>query len=109
MTADEGPVRVDRNDAEGRYEVRVGVALAGFTEFEVDAQGRLVFPHTQVDPAFSGRGLASTLVGAAMADVASRGETVVPLCPFVARYLHEHEVEGLDIDLPPGRAPGDEG
>lgn len=78
-----GDIEVVRNDEAGRYEVVVDGTVAGFTEFEQDDAGRLVFPHTVVDPAFSGRGLATTLVGAAMEDVAARGETVVPVCLFV--------------------------
>lgn len=92
--------RVVRNDAETRYEIWVGEVLAGFTEFTVDAHGRLVFPHTEVDPAFKGQGLGGILVGRALADVASRGETIVPRCPFVVRHLHRHDVPGLKIDWP---------
>ncbi len=83
-----------------RYEIRLGDAVAGYTTFRADAEGRLVFPHTLVDPAYSGQGLGSILVGRAMADVAARGETVVPRCPFVQRYLRTHEVPGLRVDWP---------
>ncbi|HEX7246548.1 MAG TPA: GNAT family N-acetyltransferase, partial [Actinomycetota bacterium] len=92
--------RVVRNDEAGRYEIRLGEALGGYTEFRVDRHGRLVFPHTEIDPAFAGQGLGGILVGRAMADVAERGETVVPRCPFVVRYLRRHEVPGLRIDWP---------
>lgn len=92
--------RVHRNDDAGRYEIWVGEVLGGFTEFFVDAHGRSVFPHTVIDPAFSGQGLGSILVGRALADVAGRGETVVPRCPFVVRYLRGHDVPGLAIDWP---------
>jgi uncharacterized protein len=91
---------VTRNDAAGRYEIHVGAVLGGYTEFEVDDKGRLVMPHTEVDPAFKGRGLGGELVSRALADAASRGETVVPLCPFVRRYLRENTVPGLDVDWP---------
>lgn len=105
MTADENDttsdeIRVRRNDDAGRYEVWVGDVLAGFTEFTPDARGRLRFPHTEVDPAFRGRGLAQIVVAEAMADEARRGETVVPLCPVVVKYLQEHEVPGLDVHWP---------
>ena len=99
-TAHGAAPRVERNDDEGRYEIWVGEVLAGFTEFTPDSRGRLVFPHTVVDPAFKGQGLGGSLVGEALADVASRGETIVPRCPFVARYLHRHDVPGLKIDWP---------
>lgn len=92
--------QVERNDDEGRYEVRFGDTVAGFTEFFTDSHGRLVFPHTEIDPAFEGRGLGGILVGEAMADAAARGETVVPRCPFVMRYLRRHDIDGLVVDWP---------
>jgi len=49
-----------------------------------------VFFHTEVDEAFGGRGLGGILVGQAMADAASRGVTVVPLCPFVKAWLEKN-------------------
>lgn len=96
-TRNDGEIEVVRNDAAERYEILVDGTVAGFSVFAPDAHGRLVFPHTEVDPAFSGRGLATRLVSAAMADVAARGETVVPVCPFVVKYLQEHDVPGLDV------------
>jgi predicted GNAT family acetyltransferase len=99
-TDPDAATRVVRNDDENRYEIWVGEALGGFTEFEPDSHGRLVFPHTEIDPAFKGQGLGGILVEQALADVASRGETIVPRCPFVVRYLHRHEIEGLTVDWP---------
>ncbi len=100
MDADD--IVVARNDETHRYELTVDGVLAGFTEFHVDSQGRLVFPHTVVDPAFRGRGLGGIVVERAMTDVAERGETVVPLCPVVVKYLREYDVAGLKIDWPDG-------
>lgn len=93
---------VTRDDAETRYEVRLGDVLAGFTEYRVDSRGRYVFHHTEIDPAFGGRGLATTLIAAAMADASARGEIVRPTCPVVVKYLRTHEVAGLQIDWPDG-------
>jgi predicted GNAT family acetyltransferase len=104
MPASEDQITVRRNDDESRYEVRVGDVLAGFTEFSPDARGRHRYTHTEVDPAFRGRGLAQTVVAEAMTDVARRGETVVPLCSVVAGYLRENEVPGLQVDWPGERA-----
>jgi predicted GNAT family acetyltransferase len=91
---------VTRNDEDGRYEIHVGDVLAGFTVFRADSRGRLIFPHTEVDPAFRGRGIAQQVVAEAMADAARRGETVIPHCPVVAGYLRKNEVPGLDIVWP---------
>ncbi|QKJ18156.1 GNAT family N-acetyltransferase [Microbacterium hominis] len=100
MTEFEEQLTVTRNDDAGRYEIHVGDVLGGFTEFHPDDQGRLVLPHTVVDPAFKGRGLGTVLVSEALADVARRGETIVPRCPFVVKYLRENTVEGLQVDWP---------
>lgn len=100
MTSSGEEITVVRNDSGRRYEIHVGDALAGFTVFRPDSRGRLIFPHTEVDPAFRGQGLAPRLVADAMADVAARGETVVPHCPVVSKYLHAHDVPGLAIDWP---------
>ncbi|MCC4908492.1 GNAT family N-acetyltransferase [Microbacterium sp. cx-59] len=106
MSEDDPTIQVVREDTEGQYVIRVDGRDAGFTRFQPDRRGRLVFPHTQVDPAYAGQGLGSRLISAAMADVASRGETVVPLCPFVAKYLRGHHVPGLDIAWPSSRLTG---
>ena len=96
--SDELNVRVERG--EDRYEVFLDDVPAGFTAFYTDEEGSTVFPHTQVDPAFKGHGVASILVERALEDEAKRGETIVPLCPFVAKYLREHEVPGLKVAWP---------
>lgn len=96
MTVDE-TTTVTRNDEAGRYEIHVGDALGGFSEFFTDAEGRLVFPHTEIDPEFGGKGLGGTLVSDALADAARRGETVVPVCPFVVKVVKEQDIPGLIV------------
>lgn len=105
MTDLDGEPTVTRNDDAERYEVHIGNVLAGFTEFYADPQGRIVFPHTEIDPAFGGRGLSTVVVSYAMTDAAARGETVVPLCPVVNRYLKRHDVPGLTVVWPRGAGP----
>jgi predicted GNAT family acetyltransferase len=100
MSDSDEQTTITRNDEEHRYEIHVDGVLAGFSIFRIDPKGRLIFPHTEVDPAFRGRGISGRLVAAAMADVAARGETVLPHCPVVAKYLRENEVPGLDILCP---------
>ena len=114
-------VKVVRSDEKERYEITVDGGVAGFTEFVLASPGRVIYPHTEIDPAYGGRGLGSTLVGEAMADEARRGDTVIPVCPFVIKYLKTHEVPGLHIEWRPRdvevaehaptdeKHPGDEG
>ena len=48
------------------------------------------FPHTEVEPALRGRGIAAQLVGAALADVRAGGHDVVALCSYVVDYVRDH-------------------
>ena len=100
MPASTDEITVVRNDEDARYEIHVGDVLAGFTQFRVDRAGRYLYPHTAVDPAFRGRGLAQRVVADAMADASRRGETVVPHCPVVVKYLQENDVPGLNVEWP---------
>jgi len=97
---DDSQKTVTRNDGAGRYEILVEGAVAGFTEIEPDGKGRVVFPHTEIDPAYKGQGLGGILVREALSDAARRGETIVPLCSFVRKYLRENEVPGAVVDWP---------
>ena len=91
---------VTRNDEARRYEIHVGDELGGFLEFRPAGEDRVVLPHTEIDPAFKGRGLGSTLASEALGDLARRGGSVIPSCPFVAHYLREHDVPGLVVEWP---------
>ncbi|MFY7066617.1 GNAT family N-acetyltransferase [Nocardiopsis changdeensis] len=77
-------------EAADRYTISVDGEVVGFTKF-VDADDRRrVFFHTEIDERFSGRGLAGTLVAEALAETRSLGLGIVPVCPYVARYVERH-------------------
>ncbi len=72
-----------------RFEIHVDGALAGFAQY-VRRGGRLVFVHTEIDPAFEGQGLGSRLAAAALDAARAAGEPVVPLCPFIHAFIDRH-------------------
>ncbi|WP_436497298.1 GNAT family N-acetyltransferase [Actinokineospora sp. HUAS TT18] len=74
----------------GRYEVTVDGEVAGFTQY-TDRDHQRIFFHTEIDERFSGRGLASKLISAALASTREAGQRIVPICPFVAAYLKRHD------------------
>ena len=82
---------VDNQD-EHRYELWVGDERAGTIEYSTEPEA-IVLIHTEVDPAFEGKGIGSRLVHDALADVRSRGLKVVPQCRFVRSYLGRHPQE----------------
>ena len=90
-------IEVTDHDEAGRYEVRVDGELAGFADRTV-RDGVMVLPHTVVDRAFRGRGLAAELVRRALDDARAQGLSVVPSCWYVAQYIADHPA---DQDLVP--------
>jgi predicted GNAT family acetyltransferase/glutaredoxin len=89
---------VDVPDA-SRYELRLAERVIGLAAYR-RRDGRIAFTHTEVDEALAGRGFGSRLAAAALDDAARQGLDVVPLCPFIARYIERHtEYAGL---LPKG-------
>lgn len=81
---------VERVDARNRYEILVDGKRAGLTAYR-DRDAQRVFYHTEIDDAFAGQGLASQLVQEALTDVRESGKRIVPVCPYVAKFLKRHE------------------
>jgi predicted GNAT family acetyltransferase len=90
---------VVRNEEQSRYEVLVDGALTGFAEFRGGGE-RIVFTHTETLADFQGQGLGLVLAERALADAVSRGEVIVPVCPFFQRYLQRHDVPGAQVEWP---------
>jgi predicted GNAT family acetyltransferase len=77
------------NRDRSRYELLVDGAVAGFVQYSMRG-GRLILVHTEIDEARAGHGLASILVSGVLDDVRRRGLRIVPVCPFVERYIGRH-------------------
>jgi predicted GNAT family acetyltransferase len=88
-------VEVRDNADEERYEATVDGALAGYTVYR-SRPGLIAFMHTEVDSAFEGHGVGSTLVSEALDDARRRGLEVLPFCPFVNSYIERHR-EYVDL------------
>ncbi|MFD0788130.1 GNAT family N-acetyltransferase, partial [Micromonospora azadirachtae] len=73
-----------------RFEARDETgALAGLVTYQLTGT-IIAYTHTEVDPAFEGQGVGATLARAVMDDARARGRTVVPICPFLAKWLTRH-------------------
>lgn len=92
-------ITVSRNDDASRYEIHSDGTLAGFADFE-RRPGEIRFTYTEIDPAFRGRGLAKRLASEALADAAATGDAIGAYCPFIAKHLERHPLEGVEVRLP---------
>ena len=79
---------VDAPD-QSRYQALVDGKVAGFAAYRLRGE-RLVLTHTEVDPAYEGRGVGSALAREALEDIRRRGVVAVVQCPFISAYLRRH-------------------
>ncbi|MDX3763282.1 GNAT family N-acetyltransferase [Streptomyces mirabilis] len=89
MTQHAAAPTVRRVDAKHHYEILVAGETAGLTAY-LDRDDQRVFYHTEIDDAFAGQGLASLLVQQALTDTRAAGKRIVPVCPYVAKFLKKH-------------------
>jgi len=80
---------VSRNHELSRFDIHVDGELAGFADYKLK-DGVIVFPHTEIDPKFGGKGLGTTLIEFALNEIAQENLSVEPLCPFVSKYIGKH-------------------
>jgi uncharacterized protein len=90
MTEDgeSGISEVVHNEAEQRFELRVGQALCLIDYHR--SPGRLVIYHTEVPPPLQRRGLAARLTHAALAFARAEKLQVEPRCPYTAAFMQKH-------------------
>ncbi len=95
------PPQVHQDERRGRFEIVIGLKTAGYTAYR-DEPGVRVFTHTQVEPAFEGRGLGSRLAEAALDATRAAGLRVVAECPFIASYIERHPDYADLVERPSG-------
>ena len=59
-----------------------------------------ILHHTVVSPDYGGQGLASVLVKFVVEDAIASGLGIVPVCPYVARWLPKHPEYGEHVVAP---------
>ena len=79
---------VIHNEAEGRFEIRIGGDVA-FTEVRETGRGWM-FPHTLVPEKFEGQGIGGELARFALDWARSTGQKVLPTCPFISAWIVRH-------------------
>jgi predicted GNAT family acetyltransferase len=79
---------VKDNPAENRYEVHVDGELAGFATYHLSGP-KLTLIHTEVDDAHEGQGIGKLLAEYVLDAARDAGLSVIPKCPFMAKYIRE--------------------
>jgi predicted GNAT family acetyltransferase len=80
---------VRNNEAANRFEASVAGRIAVLNYQRTSSE--VAFTHTSVPRELEGLGLGSRLVRAGLDFARSHGLKVIPLCPFVAWYIQQHQ------------------
>jgi predicted GNAT family acetyltransferase len=72
-----------------QFTIAVEGKTVGKAEF-LDRGEKRVFTHTEVDKDYEGRGLATILIGEALAQTRDAGLRIVAQCPMVVAYVEKH-------------------
>jgi uncharacterized Fe-S cluster protein YjdI/predicted GNAT family acetyltransferase/CDGSH-type Zn-finger protein len=78
-----------------RYEVELAGKNVGFASYH-RRPGAIAFTHTQIDPAHNGEGIGTMLARRMLDDARKDGLSVLPYCPFLARFIARNP-EYLDL------------
>jgi uncharacterized protein len=89
VLGDRGEVTMADNADASRFELRLFGQLAGYATYRDLPSGR-AFEHTVIASEFEGLGLASQLIGHALAETETAGLRVLPFCPFVRAFIQRH-------------------
>lgn len=72
-----------------RFELWEDGEPAGYADTVV-IDGVMAVPHTEVEPARTGRGLAGELVRVLLDTARTRDHLVLPQCPYVSAWIRRH-------------------
>ena len=71
-----------------------------YTDFDEAGRPERILFHTAVSEEYAGQGLASVLVHTVVDDVIAAGRAIVPVCPYVAKWLPRHPEYAADVVKP---------
>ena len=89
MTTDKTGAQTTVSAENGKYTIAVEGKTVGLAEF-ADRGDQRVFYHTEIDPDFGGRGLATILVEEALNGAREARKRIVPVCSMVGTVLKKH-------------------
>ena len=89
MTVDKTGAQVTVTAQDRKYTISVAGQEVGFADY-ADRGNQRVFHHTEIDPEFGGRGLATILLEQALQYSRDEGKRIVPVCSMVVTVLKKH-------------------
>ncbi|RAX44816.1 N-acetyltransferase [Arthrobacter sp. AQ5-06] len=86
-------VTIRHNPERQRFEVLVAgnlIGKAAYKEYDGGGSPQRIFYHTVINEEYGGQGLAGKLAKVALTETVDEVRAIVPVCPFVKKYLGKH-------------------
>jgi hypothetical protein len=86
---DKETLPVIHNQSAQRFEINLDGHTA-FIDYRKRGEDIYALIHTEVPPAFEGKGIGGRLVKGALEQIKAQGKQFVPLCSFITAYVRRH-------------------
>jgi predicted GNAT family acetyltransferase len=86
-------ITVRHNPGRGRFEILDAgnvIGKAAYKDYDGGAAPQRIFYHTVINEEYGGQGLAGQLATAALGATVSAGMGIVPVCPYIKKFLAKH-------------------
>jgi predicted GNAT family acetyltransferase len=95
-------ITIRNNPERSRFEVIDGGKVIGQAAYrDYDAgQAQRIFYHTEIADEYGGQGLAARLATQALDETVADGITIVPVCPYIKKFLTKHPEYGPNTTKP---------
>jgi predicted GNAT family acetyltransferase len=86
-------VTIRHNPDRERFEVLLAgkvIGKAAYKKYDAGDSPQRIFYHTVINGEYGGQGLAGRLAAAALDETVAAGLGIVPVCPFIKKFLRKH-------------------
>ena len=84
---------IRHNPERERFEVLVAgnvIGKAAYKTYDAGDAPQRIFYHTVINEEYGGQGLAGQLATAALDETVAAGISIVPVCPYIKKFLTKH-------------------
>jgi predicted GNAT family acetyltransferase len=82
-------------DSRGVFRATEDEAIAGEMTYSWAGTGKIIIDHTEVNPAFSGKGVGKQLLLAIVEFARDKQLKIIPLCPFAKSVFDKQKISGM--------------
>jgi predicted GNAT family acetyltransferase len=93
-------ITVRNNPERSRFEVLDGGIVVGKAAYVDHGSTERIFYHTVVDEEYGGQGLGARLAADALDGTVAQGLRIVPVCPYISKYLKRHLEYAANVQAP---------